>query len=82
MELIIALIAKGAMAMTTKNKHPKVPAEAQRCSDGVWDLTIICPYCGKRHLHGGGNGPLPFYGFRAPHCGALRDYELVPVKGE
>ena len=30
---------------------------------------IICPLCGRRHLHGWGTGP------RAPHCGPRRDSE-------
>jgi len=34
-------------------------------SDGVWDLVVEhCPFCGKRHLHGGGAGPEPYFGYR------------------
>lgn len=53
---------------------------AKRARDGVWDLVVEhCPYCGKRHSHGGGNGEQPFYGNRLSHClNNERDYELVP----
>ena len=50
--------------------------------DRIWVLEVAeCPYCGKRHEHGGGSveGP-PALGFRAPHCFrrvAPGDYELV-----
>ncbi len=48
--------------------------------DRYWALTVLrCPYCGRRHYHGGGNGPTPLLGFRVPHCldGPHPDYELV-----
>lgn len=42
---------------------------AERARDGVWDLIIDdCPYCHKRHQHGGGDGDEPFFGNRQPHC--------------
>ena len=63
-------------------EYPKVKARAVRNKrDGVWVLTITCPYCGKEHHHGGRSGVNPVYGFRVPHCiGAVSkpDYELVP----
>jgi hypothetical protein len=50
--------------------------------DQIWVLTVDeCPYCGKRHEHGGGSVDLPpLLGSRVPHCitrPAPRDYELV-----
>lgn len=42
-----------------------------------------CPYCGRRHTHGGGRGTGPtLLGFRVPHCWGpgvddLPQYELV-----
>jgi len=50
--------------------------------DQIWVLTVDeCPYCGKRHEHGGGSvdGP-PALGFMVPHCltrPAPPDYELI-----
>ena len=62
----------------------KVKARAVRRRDGVWDLYVTCPYCGKKHHHGGGNGEVPNLGFRVAHCGpdvpehkGLPEYELV-----
>lgn len=59
----------------------KVEVEARRASDGVWGLIIkVCPLCGRRHLHGGGNGDTPYYGYRAVHCvNGTGDYDLVPL---
>lgn len=61
----------------------KVPVVAERCKDGVWALIIVrCPYCGKRHQHGGGNGEQPYFGGRLSHClENERDYELVCAQG-
>jgi hypothetical protein len=60
----------------------KVEARATRYSDGVWGLIVRCPYCGKRHLHGGGSGDIPHYGNRLSHCPEPpRNYELVPQGG-
>ena len=62
---------------------PKVKTRAIR-HRGIWDLYIICPYCGRRHHHGGGDGDVPNLGFRVAHCGpdapdhkGLLEYELV-----
>jgi hypothetical protein len=47
-----------------------------------WALTVLkCPYCGRQHFHGGGGGPRPLLGARAPHClsSAHPHYELVEV---
>ncbi len=63
---------------------PKVKARAVRRRDGIWDLYITCPYCGKKHHHGGGDGERPNLGSRAAHCGpdapdhrSLLEYELI-----
>lgn len=61
----------------------QVKAKAVKSKYGVWLLVITCPYCGKKHTHGGGDGIKPsLYGFRAPHCYGdklrLEDYELIP----
>jgi hypothetical protein len=42
--------------------------KATQATDGVWDLVIQCPYCHKKHRHGGGCGPEPSLGHRVPHC--------------
>ncbi len=58
----------------------QVKVEARRASDGVFDLVVLkCPYCGRVHLHGGGNGEQPILGHRLSHCWERlpRDYELV-----
>jgi hypothetical protein len=63
---------------------PRVKTRAIRRRDGVWDLYITCPFCGKEHHHGGGNGDIPNLGYRLSHCGpgapdrkSLPEYELV-----
>jgi hypothetical protein len=61
----------------------RVEVEAVRRADDIWDLIITqCPYCSKRHTHGGGDGSVPFYGPRVSHCRNLaisREDELIPV---
>jgi len=44
-----------------------------------WAITVErCPLCGKRHFHGGGDGPEPDLGNRVAHCDAHDgSYELV-----
>ena len=59
---------------------PQVSTYAQR-RDGVWNLFILCPFCGDRHEHGGGNDATPGLGSRLSHCshGTQRsEYVLVP----
>ena len=60
----------------------KVKTKAVKTRDGVWDLCLTCPYCGKEHHHGGGDGAEPILGYRAPHCTGdktdIYDYCLVP----
>ena len=59
---------------------PKVPAKAVRDRpSGVWKFTVICPFCGKKHFHGGGSGETPArYGSRVPNCDSPTQYEIVP----
>ncbi len=70
-----------------KGGLPKVKTRAVRRRDGIWDLHITCPYCGKKHHHGGGEGNRPNLGSRAAHCSGtcglyrtrgVLEYELVP----
>jgi hypothetical protein len=44
-----------------------------------WAVTVErCPLCGKRHHHGGGDGPEPALGNRVAHCdGHDGSYELI-----
>jgi hypothetical protein len=47
---------------------------------GVWILTVACcPFCGRRHSHGGGSDETPDLGFRVSHCiaGPGGTYDLV-----
>lgn len=62
-------------------QHPDVPAYAEwSARSQVWTLTLQCPYCGDPHMHGGGSGPEPDYGYRVAHClaGGPPDYRLIP----
>jgi hypothetical protein len=45
-----------------------------------WQLIVAsCPFCGQRHIHGGGEVELPpTYGVKTPHCAIDRRYNLVP----
>jgi hypothetical protein len=69
----------GAPSAYTMITHPQAEAQARRSADGVWILTIICPYCGRAHSHGGGSDQTPDLGYRRPHCltGSHPDYELI-----
>ena len=54
--------------------------------DPIWVLTVDeCPYCGKRHEHGGGSvDEPPALGFRVAHCfrpTSPGDYQLVIKEG-
>ncbi len=44
---------------------------------GGWGIRAACPWCGKAHSHGGGTGPLPYFGHRVADCGH-GGYELDP----
>jgi hypothetical protein len=51
----------------------------------TWLLTLTCPFCHKKHTHGGGHGPNPppigMYGDRLSHClKNEKHYTLVPLK--
>ena len=48
--------------------------------DRYWAVTVErCPFCGRKHHHGGGNGEAPDLGARRAHCitGLGGTYELV-----
>jgi len=53
-------------------------------SDRFWILEIDrCPFCEKRHTHGGGSlDRPPLLGSRFSHCvtGSPHEYELVPAE--
>ena len=56
-------------------------------TEGFWQVTIpVCPYCGEKHLHGGGGDRKgPELGYRSPHCMERhplisRDYLLKEIK--
>ena len=51
-----------------ETKFPHAKAKATRMEDGVWSLEIRCPYCKKKHWHGGGSDEEPFGGHRVAHC--------------
>ncbi len=42
-----------------------------------WLFTALCPYCGKNHHHGGGDGPEPYFGMRQGDGVGCGCYELV-----
>lgn len=45
-----------------------------------WSITFNCPWCGREHRHGGGNGKVPSAGYRATHCsndGKLSDHDYI-----
>ena len=71
---------QGSKCSIGRNMEQTVEAKAKRERDGVWTLTVKCPYCGKQHMHGGGDGKRPFYGHRLSHClkVPVEGYELVP----
>ena len=63
----------------------RIPTYAERATDGVWDLTVTCPFCGDVHHHGGGSAAEPVFGPCLSHCfeGALvGDYVLVAGPAE
>jgi len=56
----------------------QVVVEVKLASDGVWDLIVRrCPFCGSKHLHGGGDGKEPVLGYRCPDCNLRKVYELT-----
>lgn len=52
-----------------------------REQNGTWRFKSRCPYCGDTHMHGGGTGPVPFFGHRAADCEG-GGYALVAVAAE
>jgi hypothetical protein len=60
---------------------PIAYVSAQRSQkSGIWILALQrCPFCGRRHSHGGGDGETPDLGARLSHCHDRRSetYELV-----
>lgn len=73
----------------TDNSYPVAFAEPRRSAKGHWLwLVPACPYCGRQHIHGAGDGPLPTgLGHRVSHCmkrdgdNVARGYELRTMKG-
>jgi len=65
---------------------PRVPATAVWSERSrVWCLTVLdCPYCHRKHHHGGNDGEQPDLGARVSHCitGAGGTYILVPAGEE
>ena len=59
--------AKPSAHQQAHSTIPAAPAAACRVR-GVWILKLTCPYCGKTHTHGGGDGPVPDGGHREAHC--------------
>ena len=47
-----------------------------RGKSGVWTIRVICPFCGKHHSHGGGDGDTPYAGHRASDCASTGGYML------
>lgn len=48
---------------------PKRPGE-------VWQIKVICPYCGKPHFHGAGPDGTRL-GARSPECGLGEQYDII-----
>lgn len=44
-----------------------------------WGLSVTCPFCGREHYHGGGDGQEPTFGHRVAHCHASAGYVLMPA---
>ena len=61
---------------------PFVKPKITRAWDGTWLFHVRCPFCGRLHTHGGGNGEQPSnYGHRVSHCGEHAEggtYIIVP----
>lgn len=79
--------------ITTLNKSQETPctfdkspplahATAKRGRDGVWGWTVaVCPHCGQKHAHGGGDGEFPaFLGHRVSHCRTGRNAGYILVE--
>jgi hypothetical protein len=72
--------------MTTSpraHETPVVSTLARRAPSGQWTLTVLkCPWCRKRHSHGGGTGPDPDTGPRLSHCLADAQSYWLAVESE
>jgi len=57
-------------ASAVRADAPRVPATAVWSERArVWSLTVErCPFCGRKHHHGGNDGPEPDLGARRSHC--------------
>ncbi len=53
----------------TVTAEVKWVAPLRRGFEGVWRLTVACPFCGGKHFHGGGAGSVPHIGHRVADCG-------------
>jgi hypothetical protein len=43
-----------------------------------WAVTVArCPFCGRKHYHGGGAEPEPDLGWRLAHCDTPDSYQLA-----
>ncbi|MBK6008810.1 hypothetical protein JJB11_22160 [Ramlibacter ginsenosidimutans] len=67
---------------------PVALVQARQCAKGYWVWRVsVCPYCGRQHTHGAGDGPRPTgLGHRSAHCStrsddAARGYELRQLGG-
>jgi hypothetical protein len=59
---------------------PTVEATLRFSKDHVWVWTVRkCPFCGKTHNHGAGDGadPRTYLGSRVAHCLCGGEYRLV-----
>ena len=59
------------METDTDIKIPSAPAILQRGRECWLWIVPSCPFCGKRHTHGGGpldGDPREYLGGRASHC--------------
>jgi hypothetical protein len=69
-----------AISRATTHETPLASVSVVWSSRGrYWAVTVErCPLCGKRHYHGGGDGPEPALGHRVAHCDEHDgSYELV-----
>jgi hypothetical protein len=59
---------------------PLAPATVAWSSRGRYWAVVVerCPFCGRKHYHGGGDGPEPALGHRVAHCvDHAGSYELI-----
>ena len=76
-------------AIDMKANAPEVKAILLKTRDGrglgwAW-LVPSCPYCGRKHFHGGGpfdGEPRDLLGLRAAHCKKGQNEYVLIEKGE